>query len=123
MPPSSRHQPASRQPYSRFQVRSISSEGSDLLSLRTPARSRDSKGSVLGSEIWARAIAPLPSAGPCARADRTDPSWRPRHAPPSSAQWPGNLGPSQAARHLRGLVTAHELSAIARRHVTVESRR
>jgi hypothetical protein len=31
-----------------------------------------------------------------------------------------NLGPSQAARHLRGLVTAYELGAIARRHVTVE---
>ena len=31
-----------------------------------------------------------------------------------------NLGPSQAARHLRGLVTAHDLGAIARRHVTVE---
>jgi TnpA family transposase len=31
-----------------------------------------------------------------------------------------NMGPSQAARHLRGLVTAHELGAISRRHVTVE---
>jgi TnpA family transposase len=31
-----------------------------------------------------------------------------------------NLGPSQAARHLRGLVTAHELGATARRHVTAE---
>ena len=31
-----------------------------------------------------------------------------------------NLGPAQAARHLRGKVTAHELSAIARRHVTAE---
>jgi hypothetical protein len=31
-----------------------------------------------------------------------------------------NLGPSQAARHLRGLVSAHELSFTIRRHVTLE---
>jgi TnpA family transposase len=31
-----------------------------------------------------------------------------------------NLGPAQAARHLRGLVTAHELGSTARRHVTAE---
>ncbi|MFE6692243.1 Tn3 family transposase [Streptomyces sp. NPDC057743] len=29
-----------------------------------------------------------------------------------------NLGPAQAARHMRGSVTAHELGAIAQRHVT-----
>lgn len=29
-----------------------------------------------------------------------------------------NLGPAQAARHLRGTVTAHELAAIAQRHTT-----
>ncbi|MFE3584438.1 Tn3 family transposase [Streptomyces vinaceus] len=29
-----------------------------------------------------------------------------------------NLGPAQAARHMRGTVTAHELGAIAQRHVT-----
>jgi len=31
-----------------------------------------------------------------------------------------NLGPAQAARHLRGLVTAHELGSTVRRHVTAE---
>jgi len=31
-----------------------------------------------------------------------------------------NLGPYQAARHLRGLVSAHELSATARKHVTID---
>jgi hypothetical protein len=31
-----------------------------------------------------------------------------------------NFGPSQAARHLRGLVSAHELSFTIRRHVTLE---
>jgi len=32
-----------------------------------------------------------------------------------------NLGPHQAARHLAGLVTAHELSSTARRHVSLTS--
>src|SRR5258708_36749957 len=31
-----------------------------------------------------------------------------------------NLGPAQAARHLQGLATAHELSFTNRRHVSVD---
>jgi TnpA family transposase len=31
-----------------------------------------------------------------------------------------NLGPEQAARHLRGIVSSHELSFVNRRHITAE---
>jgi hypothetical protein len=51
--------------------------------------------------------------------DRTR-SWSIRS---SGTSWPRsgcNLGPAHAARHPRGLVTAHELGSTARRHVTPE---